>query len=152
MLVFSVENLLDVKDEIEPLIRDNWQEMSFDETVELEPDWDVYALLINANQFLFISAREEGKLVGYSAYTIMPRMLHHKQMSAADSDVFFLLPSHRKGMAAIRMLKYAEDVLREIGVDAVFSHVKAGDRDVGGVLERIGFILIEREYFKWLKK
>ncbi|MHA2063790.1 MAG: GNAT family N-acetyltransferase [Candidatus Thorarchaeota archaeon] len=150
MLEFSVENGLEAKEELLPLIEANWKEMTFDERVAIDLDWDVYEILVGANQLLFVSAREEGELVGYAIYTIMPKLLHHRGLSAAESDVFFLHPEHRKGSAAIKMIKYAEDVLQQIGVDIVFNSVKLAERDIGKILERMGHTPLEREYYKWL--
>ena len=80
----------------------------------------------------------------------MPHALHYAYKEA-DSDIFFLAPEYRKGLAGARLLKFAEASLRAIGVERVFTRTKLSPQhDLGPLLERLGFRPIERVYSKIL--
>ncbi|MCG5241398.1 GNAT family N-acetyltransferase [Azospirillum doebereinerae] len=150
-LTFQTEALADVRDEAAPLLRRHWQEIALDrETVPLDPNWDAYAQIEAAGLMHITTARDEtGALVGYSAYFIAPN-LHYQSLVVAETDIFWLAPEHRQGLAGARLIKAAEAALAARGVNKVVSKVKM-HFDTGPLFERLGYRAIERIYAKRLE-
>ena len=96
------------------------------------------------------TARDGSILVGYQIYFVMPHM-HYKNSLTAMSDVLFLAPEHRKGLAGILLMKSAEKELVKLGVQRIIQNVKLAN-DWGSILERIGYKPFERIYTKILRK
>lgn len=150
MLTFQTEALANVREEAAPLLRRHWQEVALDQgTVPLDPDWDAYAQIEAAGLMHITTARDEtGALVGYSAYFIAPN-LHYRSLRVAETDIFWLAPEHRRGLAGARLIRAAEAALAERGVNKVVSKVKI-HIDTGPLFERLGYHAIERIYAKTL--
>lgn len=149
MITHQVELLADVKGEAVPLLRRHWEEIALNkDVVPLDPDWDMYLRMEAAGFFHATTARLDGALVGYAAY-FLSRNLHYRSLFVAESDIFWLAPEHRQGMAGVRLLQAAERHLAAIGVNKVVNKVKL-HHDVGAVFERLGYAPIERVYAKLL--
>ena len=101
---------------------------------------------MDANNVLHIvTARDEGKLVGYH-FTICKTHLH-RNVLAGYVDAFYISPEHRNGRVGMRLMQYAEDTLKRRGVQWIYSgskHVK----DVGRLMEHLGYAPIETVYLK----
>lgn len=142
-LVFQVETLEEVRDEVMPLIYAHCEEV---ESIALDPDWDTYDTMEKSGMYLAITARDRGALVGYSSYFIMPKMLHHASRSGAQSDVFYLAPEYRKGWNCVRMLRYCHSILLgDLKITDIFTACKT-DHDVGSVLTAMGYKAAETTY------
>jgi len=150
-LIFAVERLVDVIDECAPLLHDHWKDVALDQdSITLDPDWDAYYALDSVGALVIITARDDGlTLVGYSVY-IVTENLHYKGLMIADSDIFWLAKTHRKGTAGMRLIRYSETALASRGVHKIMSKVKT-HRNVGPVFERMGYDEIERVYCKGVK-
>jgi hypothetical protein len=148
-LTFQRERLADVRKEVEPLLVRHWDEIALNkDTVPLDPDWDMYLRIEEAGFVCAITARRDGVLVGYVNY-IISRNLHYRSLLVAEGDIFWLAPECRKGTAGIRMLRCAEGVLKEGGVNKIVNKVKL-HFDIGVLFERMGYKPIERIYAKMI--
>lgn len=148
-LVFAVESISNIIHELEDIIPDHWEEVALDRSsTPLSPDWDVYRAIDAAGGFHTVTARDSGKLVGYSIY-VVSKNLHYASVYQAETDVFYLAPSYRKGLAGVRLLKFSEKTLKEKGVNKVISKAKLHNQ-VGKLLEMIGYNPIETVYAKKL--
>lgn len=146
---FSEENFYDVVGEIGPLLCDHWEAIALNkDNVPLDPVWDKYKFLWDSGSLKIITAREDGRLVGYAIY-VVSQSLHYATETFADADIFWLSPEYRKGTAGMRLFKYAEDSLKKRGVTQILNKVKL-HFDVGKVFERMGYTPIERVYSKRL--
>jgi GNAT superfamily N-acetyltransferase len=150
-LMFQVEPFSAVIDEAVPLLQRHYEEIALNKaTTPLAPDWSAYATLEAAGFLHIVTARDEGKLVGYSAYIVGQRNLHY-DFQMAETDIFYLAPEYRKGMAGVALLKFSETSLRAIGVQRIVTKTKLSpEHDLGPLLERLGFSPIERVYTKVL--
>mgnify|MGYP001567224449 FL=1 len=150
LLTFQVETLATAKHEAMPLLVMHWEEIALNkDTVPLDPDWDAYEKIESAGFYHVVTARDDGALVGYATYTIV-RNLHYRSLIIAEADIFFLAPEYRQGMAGIRMLAFAEKTLTEHGVNKILTRTKI-HHDLGPLLERMGFVPIERVYAKMVE-
>jgi GNAT superfamily N-acetyltransferase len=96
-VLFAVERLADVWPEAEPLTRPHWDEIAKNKgLLKLNPDLEKYERLDAGNHLLLVTARADGKLVGYCLWIIIAHP-HYKHVHAAEEDLHFLLPEYRSG-------------------------------------------------------
>ena len=69
----------------------------------------------------------------------------------ASQDVLFLAPEHRKGRLGMKLIDYADSMLRREGVQVVAQHVKAA-HNFGPLLERLGYELQDLIYTRRLDR
>ena len=60
------------------------------------PDYDKYLEMDKAGITHTVTAREDGKIIGYHVSFIMPH-LHYKQSKTCFTDIYFISKEHRKG-------------------------------------------------------
>lgn len=146
-LEFAHESLTQVRREIEPLLKQHWEEIALNkEKIKLNPDWKQYGRLDAMNALRFYTARSDGKLVGYFV-VIINKNMHYQDHLFATNDIIFLAESHRKGTAGIKLIKYAEEKLRAEGVSVMVINTKE-HQSFDKVLERLEFNLTEKVYSK----
>ena len=105
---YQQEFLLSVKQEIEPLLEEHWNEVSNNrDVIKLNPDWDTYYILEEQGMLHIFTARDNGKLVGYFV-TITRLNIHYKDHLFAANDAIFIKKEYRKGFTGIRLIKFAE--------------------------------------------
>jgi GNAT superfamily N-acetyltransferase len=147
---FAKERLLDIIPEVEKLMWDHWRQIKADRAGAgaPDPDWTRYRIIEEAGLLHCFTARDEaGELVGYLTYFLTPSM-HYRTVLQAEDDAFFLRADHRKGLAGVRLFRFAEGELRRLGAKRAWAHVKE-DFDVGPVFERLlGYRLAEKRYCK----
>jgi len=144
-----MEKLSDVKDEIEPLLHEHWEEIAVNkDKIKLSVDWDSYDTLEKSGDLGLYTARFQGDLVGYLA-VISQYNLHYQEHIYAMSDVVFVHEDHRKSKAGYSLFKYAEKDLKERGVSVFVVNTKT-HKPFDGLMESMEFELIERTYSKYL--
>lgn len=104
-LKIGIEKFDDVIREIEPLLKDQYEENEVgyvEQGIKLDPDYKLYRYL-EATQNLFVCVlRSNGEIVGYFTLMKQPH-LHHKQLGLASVDILYVKPEHR-GTEAIKYL------------------------------------------------
>lgn len=144
-MIYSEETFATYQ-EAKELIRLNVDETGFDKEL-FNLDLNMYEVMDSVGMLKVYTAREYGVLVGYAVFVVVESQLHYKGIKAATNDVLFIAPEHRKGSAGFKLLKYAEQKLRGIGV-RILSIGITDKRDWGRIAERMGYIPSERIYFK----
>ncbi len=130
--------------ELTPLLKAHASEICPYEDFEFNPDWATYRFFQDNDKLKAFVAREEGKLVGYLAYMVFHNM-HFKDVQQAVQDVLYIDPDCRGKMLGIKLIKYADDVMRYNGVHITIQHV-TNQNEFGPILERIGYHLEEKVY------
>ena len=142
---YALENLARVRREIEPLLEEHWKEIALNkEIIKLNPDWEGYARLDNVNALRIYTARKNDKLMGYFV-VIVSKSLHYRDHLFANNDIIFLSKSARKGLAGMKLIKYAIDSLAAEGITKLHVNTKA-HQPFDAILERLNFEEIERVY------
>lgn len=149
---FAWEPFGDCIVEAQPLLHRHWEEVALNKgSIALDPDWDTYFALASAGRLHVLTARVEGRLVGYLSM-VMGRLLHYRQVLWAESDIFWLDPSWRLGMTGIHLFKLGEQGMRSLGCRRIdFTpklHFEAERGGVGRILEHLGYKPIETTYSK----
>lgn len=137
-------------DEMRPLLQQHWQEVAgHKDKIKLDPDFDKYRELAEADALCCVSMRLDGRLVGYFICFVWPH-IHYKDHLMAMNDAIFILPEHRKGLTpALSLIKFMEGALRERGVSKMIVNTKL-KHNFGSVLMRLGFKPFEEVYDKLL--
>lgn len=149
---FQQETLFDVVNEVDELLKLHYEELAMNKDhIKLEPMWDEYASLERMNRFVLYTARNNGVLVGYAAFFVMPHM-HYASTRLAVNDVLFLHPDYRKSTCGFKFIKYADEMLTESGlVDKIIWHVKYS-LDWSNVLHKLGYADEEKVVGKIIRK
>lgn len=126
-----------VIEEMQPLLAQHYQELTLHkEVVKLHPVWDRYMTLQSVGAFKLLTVRDEGKLIGYSAFFITQHM-HYAELDVAINDVFYIDPAYRAGPTAFRMIRFAEAMLKD-EVQKLTYHYKFGNK-LALILDRMGY-------------
>ena len=155
MISFAVEGVDQSLVEGEAMLRDQWEEIAaYKDKVPLDPDYDRYRKMEAAGQLLICTARDDGKLVGYSAYFVH-RGIHYSQNIVATNDVFYISPEYRirrahgRMLIAAALLDYAEEKLKALGVSVISIHIKLW-KDWSPLAERQGYARVEFIHQKYV--
>lgn len=144
-LVFSIEKVRDVIDELMPLWEAHWKETEmYREGQGFNMDVDRYIKYNDVGYYILYTARHSGKLVGnFGAY--LSTSMHTKQIIATE-DTLFLLPKYRKGFTSMRFIRFVETDLASRGAAEMSITVKS--KDVGKLCEFVGYKLVAYQYSK----
>lgn len=138
MIKFNVEKVLDAKTELEVLLDKHYEELTLNkEVVKLKPMWSSYKDLEDKKQFYLFTARDDGVLIGYSAFFLKPH-IHYEDLIVATNDVLYLKNEYRLGVTGIKFLKYSEQKVKELGANKITWHVKHSN-DFRPILHRMGY-------------
>jgi GNAT superfamily N-acetyltransferase len=142
---FAIENLAKVRREIEPLLKQHYDEIALNkDIIKMNPDWEGYARLDAVNALRIYTARRNDKLLGYFV-VIVSKSLHYRDHLFANNDVIFLAKSARKGLTGVKLIKYAIESLAAEGITKLHINTKA-HQPFDAILERLNFEEIERVY------
>jgi len=138
MITLQKELLADIKTESEILLSDHYNELTLNKhVIKLNPDWDRYFDLELKNKFHCFTARNDGELVGYSAFFVDTH-IHYRDLLVAANDVLFLRQDLRLGTTGIKLLKFSEQQLKLLNVNKITWHVKFA-KDFRVILHRMGY-------------
>lgn len=148
-LQFAVEPYLKVIPEMAAIYPEHWEEIALDrDSIKLDPDYTRYARMALEGTLHVVTARHDGKLVGYHISMIAPH-LHYKSSLTCFTDIFYLRREYREGLNGYLMLKFFHDSLAGSPVQKIYMGTKLG-LDLAPILDRLGFKAIERLYTKVL--
>lgn len=145
MITFDTENVDDVRDDIENLIQEHYEELcAHRDIIKLAPDWTRYKALEDACKLLVYTVRDGGILVGYSVWFVDVH-IHYSGQLFANNDIIFLSKSHRNvttwwtvtcstvkrwfgcapsNSTGKQLIAYSEAQLKLIGVTKAIWHIK----------------------------
>lgn len=138
MITYQVESYRTSRDD--ELIEMHYQEIAPDKDhIPLDPDWALYDALENSGNLVCFTARDDGKMIGYSVF-ILRYHLHYRTTKFAANDVIYVHPDYRKGTSVGReLIKRSMQELKEYGVTKVQWHVKLY-QDWSPILRRMGCV------------
>ncbi len=135
--VINVEFLKDCLDEIKPVHAQHWAETeSYRHGIALNPNYEYMCNAEAQGRFMLFTVRVAGRLVGNCMMHLSKST--HTQKWVAEEDTIFILPEYRKGRLGIRLIRYVEDVLLNMGVTEIRVTVKEVN-EVGRLLQHLGY-------------
>ena len=149
MITFQIETLAQVKDDMQPLLKEHWQLVAmYQDKIKLNPDWKEYARLEASGILKIFTARDDGRLVGYFA-VLISKSLHYSDHYFAINDVIFVKQDSRANATGYKLLKYAEDYCKSCGISTLAVNTKVA-LPFDKLMTSNGYDYAERLYIKYL--
>lgn len=147
---YQVEDPSTFIEELKTIIPEHYDELCVTKDFPLAPDWEAYGRMHMAGIVRCITVRDvdSNELIGYAIFLVHPH-LHYKTCKTAFEDIYFLRKEHRLGRTGIRLFKYAEEVLRDEGVNRIIMHTKL-HLDNSRLFEYLGYKNTDKLYTKIL--
>lgn len=135
-------------EELKELFPLHYEELCVTKDFPLSPDYDAYKRLADAGMLRCITVRADEEVIGYAIFIIQPH-LHYMTCKTAFEDIYYIRPDFRKGRVGIRLFKYAEEVLKGIGVNRIIMHTKI-HMDNSKLFEYLGYKWTDKLFTKIL--
>jgi GNAT superfamily N-acetyltransferase len=118
MLSFQVETWADIWRDGQELFRQHYDELALHkDAMPMGLDNDFYSDLQARNYLLVVTARRDGRLIGYYMAIVINHHPHNKEGGkVSTTDFFYILPRERRGGAGVKLLKTSVDELKKQGV------------------------------------
>ena len=150
-ITYQRETMAEALDDMRPLFPDHWKELALNQqSIKLSPDIGRYLEMERKGGLHLFTAREDGKLIGYYV-SVMQTHPHYSESLMDVSDMFYLLPAHRKGWTGVGLFAALENDLRPRGVEVMMTVIKPS-HNIGPMLEYLGWNLAGYVYSKCLKE
>lgn len=139
MLNFQTEKLDRLlADGLDELIWAHWEETETDrDAIPLAVDWDYYRGIERARGYIIVSARQDGRLVGYNAF-FLNKHAKYRFTTIAVNDVMYLAPDARRGWAGVRLIREAQGILQEGGARRIIYAINENPR-LAALLAALGY-------------
>jgi len=149
-ITYKAVNPFDFAKQLESIFPAHYDELCVTKDFPMAPDDERYAQMAEMGWLICINCMDGEELIGYIIFIIQPH-LHYKTCITAFEDIYYLKPEYRKGRIGIKMFKYAEEVLNEIGVNRVVMHTKI-HLDNSRLFEYLGYKHTDKVYTKILQR
>lgn len=118
MLTTQVENWSVLEREAQEMFKVHYDALALHkQEMPLGIDSAAYLDMERRGYLLVVTARRDGVLVGYHIWIVLDHHIHNKAGGkVATSDMFFVLPEHRRGGAGAKLLMASKVELKKIGV------------------------------------
>jgi GNAT superfamily N-acetyltransferase len=146
---FKQELLYSCYNDAQGLFKLHWDDLALNkDVIKLNPNYEAYEAAEKAGILKIFTARADGILVGYFA-ALVQSGLHYQDHIFAHNDVLFLHKSHRKGMMGAKLIRFAENCLKQDGVSMLFINTKV-HAPFDPLLKRMKYQHVENIYSKRL--
>lgn len=148
----KLEKVSENIDELMSIFEEHYNELE-DKKDVLFPfnfNWEYYDKMEKKDSLIFVSARKNGKLIGYCISFIMPSFFNC-HLWTCFTHIFYVKKSERKNLAGLKMVNFLENVLEKMDITEWF----AGNRlnfDLSLFYKRKGFEPLEFLHRKILRK
>jgi GNAT superfamily N-acetyltransferase len=120
-------------------MREEWEEVALDkDQIPLSINYDQYRTMESKGILYILSARHEGRLVGYYIAFVYPHFHYAEAGLMAFCDVYYMQPRFRRGGFGVQLLAEAERVFRERGVVKSYMSCKV-HQDHTDLFEKLGW-------------
>lgn len=142
------ERFITVLSELMPLHQEHWGETeAYRHGLQLNPDYEYVAECEARGEYILLTARREGALVGN--YGLFLTRSHHTRTLIASEDTMFLQPDHRVGRLFLSFSRYGEDIARLLGASELRLTAKLENK-VSEMLPRMGYRHVANQFVKIL--
>lgn len=148
-LKYEDVNGIDFIPEMEKIFPEHYEELCVTKEYPYEPNYEAYKQLAQAGMLRTITCRADNELIGYIIFIITPH-LHYKSCITASEDVYFIKKEYRKGRVGIKLFQYAEQVLKDRGINRIVLHTKV-HLDNSRLFEYLGYKQTDKIFTKIFK-
>jgi len=136
--------------EIEEVAGYHWQELALDKLLfQRDLDHERYLKMEELGMMHVVTARADGKLVGYIVCFVMPHLHYKSSGLVALADMYFILREYRKGGLGVRMFREMERGLKQRNVIRAHMSCKVHE-DHTKLFEGMGWTLTDLTFSKLL--
>lgn len=134
-------------DDIVPLIKSHFLEISYHSDIPMSPDKAMYLAADKGGFYKLFTARVGGKLVGYAGYFLQ----RHPHVNAiqANSDLIYIKPDYRKHGIGRALISFADAKLKQVGCSIVYLSLSE-KMDFSKMIEPMGYTPVDRSYARRL--
>jgi hypothetical protein len=127
----------------------HWEELALDrQKFPMDVHYDRYVHFETADALLVVTARADGKLVGYYVGMILPHLHYQSSGNMLHTDLYYLQKEFRTGNGA-KMLMCVQDAARRRKCVKMYLSTKA-HLDHSKLFEAMGFRLSDHMFVKLL--
>jgi hypothetical protein len=146
----QVEKFSDIMVELPELFSEQYSELVVDKDgLTDDADYQRYVGLEKLQVLHCITARHNGKLIGYF-FNMVVYHLQHRGMKTSMSDLIYILPEYRKGTGVgLSLLRAGVTEMRKLGVKKMYVTAKINTA-LGVVLNKLKFRMIEVVFSRWI--
>ena len=153
MTIIAAESFMEIYPELLPLFESHWRELGpYKDKMPLSPNVEIYSYLEAQGQLLTLTARQEGRLVGYIICAIRTG-LHYSTTLQAITDIPYVAPSVRGRGVGVRLFLAAQEELKARKVGPWFASYKVGSElapSMDKVLRWLGMEPCDLQFSKWI--
>ena len=136
-------------EEMRTIFPAHWRELArYKQEIAMDVDADRYAALDQAGALVLITARVDGKLIGYFLGFCMPHCHYKSSGLWGMTDMYFILPEYRNG-AGVRLFVGFERELRRRGCVQAVTSCKLHE-DHTDFLQKLGWTWTDKTFQKHL--
>ena len=148
-VVFGVEKMAECRTELGYYFPRHWEEVALSkESIKLNIDWARYEDLEKFGILRILTARKDGKLIGYFIGWLSENP-HYKGCPMMFTDIYYLDPAHRDALTGFGLFRFVEQKCREWGVVKMTTVTKL-HRDVSPLFLALGWTEVERTFTKYI--
>lgn len=145
MITYQIESFRTLAKEAQELFKNHSAESSErTDVIPLDINYRAYFKLEDLGKLETHTVRDDGKLIGYSAWMFM-NPLHYKNSLTASSTILYIIPEYRKGLLGYKFIKWSIDQIKKHNVQRILIGIKP-HHDFGKLLERLGANYFEKVY------
>jgi len=149
MVTYQLESWEDYYKDCQALWLEHYEEIAARKSQrKMQPDVRSYMAAEAAGQLQILTARENGRMVGYMLFFVKPHM-HYAGVLCGFEDSIFLVQSHRKGWVGVRLVKESIKYLQRRGVQEVFV-MENKAKDLSKLFKGLGFAPSHVLWSKWI--
>ena len=147
-ITFQKESLNDFIEEFAGLLKPHMAEINVSQRLGFvfKPDYGRYIKLQEAGVYTVVTCRDDGKLVGYSVFSVFPH-IRYMDCKFAKEDLYYIVPEYRGNGLGTKLFIETEKVLKEQGVDQIVFTTKIYS-DHSSIFEKLGYELFEKSFTK----
>lgn len=151
-ITVQVERFSDVIEEAQPLLERNWEEIAnYRDFMPLSPNYARFAALEASGKLVVVTARLDGKIVGYASYRF-DFADHYSTIFVAQNGIIWVAPEYRGKRLGLRLIKRGEQEMLDRGVCVLQFHSKVQHPVLAKVLVLLGYEQTEVIHSKVLQR
>lgn len=150
MVQITSEKWATIDQDIEAVAAYHWDDLALDKLLFVRDlDHEKYFQMDQLGMLHIVTARDDGKLVGYIICFVMPHIHYKSSGLVALADMYFILKEYRQGGLGVRMFRYMEAGLKFRGVIRAHMSCKLHENHTK-LFEGMGWTLTDLTFSKLL--
>jgi hypothetical protein len=149
-ITYQEEKLSQFLPEFKALLEPHMAEINvlYRDGEELDPDFNRYFKMQEADAYVLMTCRKDGELIGYIGFVVVPN-LRFKNCTMAYEDLYYLKPENRQGRTGYKLFTESEQLLKKRNVNRIVLSCKTF-QDHSRLFDHLGYEFYEKHFTKSL--